>query len=394
LKERKLKIVADAHIWGVYAAFSSLPGFNVDLQVVENSAITQAILLDADILLTRSSTKVNAELLEGTSVRFAATATIGDDHYDKPWLEGAGITWANAAGSSTGSVIEYMMASLLELHVRRLISIPDSTLGIVGVGRIGSLLSSVCEKLGMNLLYNDPPRERIEGDGKFASMQRLLAEADVVTLHTPLLRDGDDKTFHLIDSEWFSAFKGQGVINAARGGCVDNSALLNWLDGDVERFAVLDCWEGEPNVSKALLAHPQLVIATPHIAGHSLDGKAANTQYVYSALCRYLGVEPVWSMREALPVTHQIRRVTTEKGPWQSLHRLATTLYPIMQDDHEMRGWLVQPDENLAGSFSFFRRNYPVRRAWGEEQVEMANADEKLIQYAGVIGIDVLHSEV
>ena len=387
-----LRIVADAHIWGVERAFSALPGFDVDLQVVENREITRELLQKADILLTRSSTRVDAELLKGTDVRFAATATIGDDHYDKAWLESNGISWANAAGSSTDSVVEYMITLLLELHVRGLISIPGSTLGIIGVGRIGAALAGICEKLGMQLLLNDPPRERTKGGGRFSSMQSVLGEADIVTLHTPLLRDGGDRTFHLIDADWLSRFQGKGIINAARGGCIDNRALLNWLDGDAERFALLDCWESEPDILKPLLAHPQLVIATPHIAGHSLDGKAANTQYVYSALCSFLGVKPAWNMKDELPAAEGVEYVAVDGDLWRNLHGLATSLYPIMQDDRAMKAWLELPDDSLADAFSAFRRNYPVRRAWENGRVAVVNAGKVLIQYADAIGIDVQNS--
>ncbi|MFC1542788.1 4-phosphoerythronate dehydrogenase [Pseudomonadota bacterium] len=384
-----LRVVADGHIWGLKSAFSSIPGFSVDLQVIESREITRKLLKHTDVLLTRSSTKVNRELLEGTSVRFVATATIGDDHYDKRWLEANGISWANAAGSSTGSVIEYMTSLLLDLHVRGLISIPDSTLGIVGVGRIGAALASACEKLEMKLLCNDPPRERTERVEGFSSMQSLLDKADVVTLHTPLLPDGDDRTFHLIDSAWLSRFQGRGIINAARGGCIDNVALLNWLDGDVERFAVLDCWEGEPYILKPLLAHPQLVIATPHVAGHSLDGKAANTQYIYNALCSFLGVEPTWNMKDELPAVEEVRCIAVNDELWSSLHTLVTDLYPIMRDDQVMKTWL-RPGACLSDSFSTFRRNYPVRRAWENELVKVTNASEQFIQYAHAIGINPL----
>ncbi|MDX8403662.1 MAG: 4-phosphoerythronate dehydrogenase [Mariprofundaceae bacterium] len=386
----ELKIVADAHIWGVRSAFSSIPGFGVDLSVLEHGEITREAVQDADVLLTRSSTKVDAALLEGTAVRFAGTATIGDDHYDKRWLEANGIAWANAAGSSTGSVVEYMMAAMLELHLQKLISMPDITLGIIGVGRIGSALANVCAAMDMQLLLNDPPRQRLEGGKEFSSMQRVLAEVDVVTLHTPLLREGDDRTFHLIDSAWLSHFQGRGIINAARGECIDNEALLNWLNGDTERFAILDCWEGEPDILKALLAHPQLVIATPHIAGHSLDGKAANTQYLYHALCNYLGAKPVWDMEDELPAVEEFGCIDVGHDLWRSLHALSTILYPIMRDDRVMKGWLDIADERLADSFSNFRRNYPVRRAWETGQIRVVNVSETLIKYASATGINLL----
>lgn len=282
------------------------------------------------------------------------------------------------------------MTVLLELHQQGLISMPDSVVGVVGVGRIGSALSETCKKLGMRLLLNDPPRERSEGAEGFSSMQRVLAEADVVTLHTPLICDGDDRTFHLIDSEWLSRFQGRGIINAARGGCIDNEALLNWLNGDQDRFAVLDCWEGEPDILEALLAHPGLVIATPHIAGHSLDGKAANTQYVYHALCSHLGVEPLWNMKDALPAVEAVGCDDVEDDLWRSLHTLSTALYPIMRDSQGMKGWLELADVGLGNCFVGFRRNYPVRRAWGCQQVSVMNPSEIVIEYAQNIGINVI----
>ncbi len=370
MKKEKLKIVADAHIWGVESAFFSIPNFDVELSVLESREITREQLKDTDILLTRSSTKVNAALLEGTPVRFAGTATIGDDHYDKAWLEANNIAWANAAGSSTGSVIEYMISALLELHMRKLVSIPHMTLGIIGAGRIGSALAKVCTGMGMNVLLNDPPRERVEGDDIFSSIDSVLEAADVITLHTPLTHDGEDKTFHLINAALLSRFQGKGVINVARGACVDNHALADWLgddnepDADQQHFAVLDCWEGEPAVSTRLLTHANVVIATPHIAGHSLDGKAANTQYIYHALCEYLGVKPVWNKQQALPKVDDVHQVTCSSEIWHDLYAMVMKLYPIMRDDAAMRSWGAFSEPEMAKAFADFRRHYPVRRSW------------------------------
>ncbi|HKI59935.1 MAG TPA: 4-phosphoerythronate dehydrogenase [Mariprofundaceae bacterium] len=378
---QSLTIVADAHIWGVASAFALLPGFDVDLHVVESRDITHELLMDADILLTRSSTRVDADLLKGTPVRFVATATIGDDHYDKQWLEGNGIAWANAAGSSTGSVIEYMVTALFELHAQKRITIPETTLGIVGVGRIGSAFAAVCRAMGVELLLCDPPRERAEGGDAFSSIDRLLAEADIITLHTPLIREGMDKTLHLIDAAFLSRFRGRGIINAARGSCVDNSALADWLDEDADRFAVLDCWEHEPSVSRKLLAHPQMAIATPHIAGHSLDGKAANTQYAYNALCRYLNVKPAWDMEMALPLDPTVELAQSTSDTWSDAYAAATTLYPIMRDVEAMKGWAELNDAALAKSFTEYRRHYPVRRSWDFVEAEVSGGKlPKLIE--------------
>ncbi len=384
----RLTIIADAHIWGVESAFTALPGFDVELRILENKHINHAALADADILITRSSTRVNRELLEGTPVRFAATATIGDDHYDKAWLEQNNIAWANAAGSSTASVVEYMLTLLLELHGRGLFEMEQSTLGVVGVGRIGSALASRCQALGVKLLLNDPPRQR-DGAPGLLPLESLLESADVITLHTPLNRDGPNSTFHLIDESFLRRFKGHGIINAARGACIDNQALLKWLEGDSSRWAVLDCWENEPLVSRELLSHPQLVIATPHIAGHSLDGKAANTRFVYDKLCAFLDVSPCWQEADELPLADTIGIANCGGDPWRDLGALTQQLYPLLRDDTEMKSWPRQDDKGLRQSFSHYRRHYPVRRGWNIPQFSLAPGCDGLQRLADKAGISL-----
>jgi len=372
-----LHIVADGHIWGVESAFSTLPGFDVTLRVMEHRNICHEALKDADVLVTRSSTQVNAGLLEGTPVRFAATATIGDDHFDKIWLTKHGIAFANAAGSSTDSVIEYMITVLLSLHARSLISIPDTCIGIIGVGRIGGALTQACRAMGMRTLMNDPPRARTEGDAVFCSLDELLRQADVLTLHTPLIREGEDCTAHLLDAERLSRFKGKCIINAGRGACVDNMALVEWLNGDSARFAVLDCWENEPTPSRQLLIHPQLAIATPHIAGHSIDGKAANTQYAYNALCDWLNIPPEWNMQVHLPPPGESVEIVCTGNPWHDVHAAATTLYPINTDHKAMCAWANLTDSELSEAFTAYRRHYPVRRAWASTPIHFASEHQK-----------------
>jgi len=386
---KPLKIVADAHIWGVKSAFSSLPGFDVELCVMESRAISPRALHDADILLTRSATRVDAALLGGTPVRFAATATIGDDHYDKAWLESQGISHANAAGSSTESVVEYLAAALLHLHAVGQIDIPATTLGIVGVGRIGSRLAEFAESWGMQVLRNDPPRARLEGSGTFVSLDTILEEADLISLHTPLIRQGEDCTVHLLDAERLSRFEGMGIINAARGSCVDNHALELWLDADSARYAVLDCWEHEPDISRVLLANPGCRLPTPHIAGHSLDGKAANTLYIYEALCSFLGIKPTWS--PGLDDGERIElQVETSGDDWQQLQAIIRHLYPIRRDSDTMRSWLDLTADELPQAFAAFRRHYPERRGWPAFSVHLQQPTESLSKKAAAIGIHIV----
>lgn len=355
---KPLRIVADAHIWGVQESFSSLPGFDIELNILEHHQITAEAVKHAHVLLTRSSTQVNASLLSDSSVKFAATATIGDDHYDKQWLDQQRIAWATAAGSSTDSVIEYMLAALFELQTRGLIDFRETRLGIIGAGRIGGKLHRILSGFQMPVLVNDPPRQREEGDDGFVSLNELLQSCDVLTLHTPLIRQGEDCTFHLLDDEKLRAFAGKGIINAGRGACIDNQALLAWLNADQSRWAVLDCWEHEPEISYDLLHHQQVVIATPHIAGHSLDGKAANTQFVYDALCRFLNIQGEWHMDQSLP---EIENPVIQAD---SLGQAVRALYPIMADDRRLRE---------TEKFRDLRRYYPVRRGWHHFKINIQN---------------------
>ena len=362
---KPLKIIADEHIWGVQEACEHLSGYDVDLRILPPKEMTSQAVKDIDILLTRTGTKVGAELLTGSSVCFAGTATIGDDHYDKTWLDAHGITWATAAGSSTGSVLEYMLAALLELQDQKKIDLSSMTLGIIGAGRIGGRLVDICKALGIKVLVNDPPRQRLEGDEGFVSLDELLRQSDVITLHTPLISEGKNKTYHLLDGKCLNVFQGKVVMNAARGTCIDSVALLAWMNSKENAYAVLDCWEHEPNISRELLGHKQCVLATPHIAGHSLDGKAANTQYIYEALCDYLKIEAVWNMHDDLPDVSYVNDEAFES--WAALHHKVKSVYPMKQDHESLAACANLDEDEIAKRFVYLRRHYPVRRAWDKQ---------------------------
>lgn len=386
----RLRIVADAHAWGVADAFRHFPGFDTELRLVEHTQITHDLLQHADTLVARSSTRVDARLLAGTPVRFVGTATVGDDHVDKAWLAAHGIAFASAAGSSTGSVVEYAIAALLALHERGLIDLPRTRLGVVGVGRIGGRILEIARNLGITVLGNDPPRARA-GDGGLAPIEALLAGCDVLSLHTPLSREGEDATHHLLDAGMLAAFKGRGIVNTGRGAVIDTEALADWLDGDPDRFAVLDCWEGEPAISRRLLAHPGMAIATPHIAGHSLDGKAANTRYIYEALCRFLGLPSAWDAVTRLPDPEPASLTLTCGGDeWSDLHRAVAQRYAIARDDAALKAMLAGDDAALAAAFRAQRRHYPVRRAWDMQATRLVGATPRLLELARAIGLTTL----
>ncbi|MDQ7005055.1 MAG: 4-phosphoerythronate dehydrogenase [Ghiorsea sp.] len=341
-------LIIDSNVWQGTDAFAHLG----EVITLPHQEITAQSLQHAHALITRSSTRVNADLLAGSSVSFVGTATIGDDHIDKPYLKQQGVTFVSAAGSSTDAVVEYILASLFTLENMGKLSINNDELGIIGVGRIGSLLNQACAQLGLKTLLNDPPR------GLETSLDDLLKSTDILTLHTPLEKDGNHPTYHLMGVDEFAKFQGKGIINAGRGACVDNQALLDWLNQDKEHFAVLDCWENEPNINLELLKHPQTIIATPHIAGHSLDGKAANTYFVYKDLCAFLQVSPTWDMNAALPDIEQ----GLEQGLSQSA--LALKMYPIQNDTLAMKE--AASSDDFKAWFSSYRKNYPVRRSWAK----------------------------
>ncbi len=361
---KQLNITADANIWGVEDAFSRLSDIKVSLNTLALSEINPQQLQNTDVLLTRSGIQINEALLHGCPVCFVGTATIGDDHVDKLYLQSQAITFASAAGSSTQSVVEYMLSVFFTLKNMGKLSFSKDKLGIIGVGRIGSLLDNACAKLGLETLLNDPPR------GLITNLDEVLETADILTLHTPLTHDGEFATQHLLDAEKLSQFKGKGIINAGRGACIDNQALLDWLNQDVEHFAVLDCWEDEPNINLDLLNHAQVLIATPHIAGHSLDGKAANTYFVYKDLCDFLQVSPTWNMQAALP--------DVAVGALSSnMHKsdLALAMYPIANDNQAMKQ--AGKSDNFKAWFSSYRKNYPVRRAW-DKVLAIHNLDKDM----------------
>jgi erythronate-4-phosphate dehydrogenase len=220
-----MKIVADPNIPFVQEAFGLLG----EVKLVPGRQITADAVRDADVLLVRSVTRVNAALLDGSRVRFVATATIGFDHIDREYLSQKGIGFASAQGSNANSVAEYIVAAMLELGHRQKFRLRDKTLGVVGVGNVGSRVVRYAEAIGMRVLKNDPPHQRAKQLAHFVSLERVIAEADIITLHVPLTRGGPDATFHLFGEPTLAALKRQPLlINTARGAVVDNSEL--WLD--------------------------------------------------------------------------------------------------------------------------------------------------------------------
>ncbi len=362
------KIIADENIPCVREAFSHLG----KVRLLSGRAITRESLLDANILLVRSITPVNAKLLQNTAIRFVATATIGTDHVDTAYLEQQGITFASAAGSNANSVAEYVAAALVHHAVKHGLSLEQLTLGVVGVGHIGSRVERMAATLGMRVLLNDPPLARQTRDPKYLPLNALM-EADVITLHTPLTHAGEDATFHLFDAARLQAMKrGSVLINTCRGPVVDNAALKAALQSGYLAATILDVWENEPNIEVELLR--MVEIGTPHIAGYSLDGKLNGTYQIYLAACEFLGVAPQWRLETALPPVDQplIPLSLADRRIEEILQSAIQPAYDITADDRRLRACLEMPPEERGRYFDGLRRDYPVRREFHNYLVELS----------------------
>ena len=238
---------------------------------------TPSLVKDVDALIIRTRTRCNRELLEGSKVKFIATATIGFDHIDAEYCREAGITWTNAPGCNSASVAQYLQSSLILLQALKGINLPEVTIGIIGVGNVGSKVAKVAQELGMRVLLNDLPREDKEGKQGFSSLQTLAEECDILTFHVPLYREGKYKTCHLADDAFFQSLKRKPVIiNTSRGEIIETGALLNALDTGLVSDAIIDVWENEPAINLTLLDRYPIVRLSTNVRSPTRQQCAQN----------------------------------------------------------------------------------------------------------------------
>lgn len=328
-------------------------------------AITADDVRDADALIVRTRTRCDEALLKGSRVKFIATATIGFDHIDTAWLAENGIGWTNCPGCNAGSVAQYVESALLLLaRAGRIRLDAATTLAVVGVGHVGTQVALMAKRLGLNLLLCDPLR--LQGCGGVeegsaaaggiadaaccATLDDVCQQADIITFHTPLTRQGLHATFHLASADFFSRLQRRPVvINSSRGEVVDTSALLGALRGGIVREAVVDTWENEPNISRELL--DRAFLATPHIAGYSADGKANGTRMSLEAVARFFGVDCLFDV-EAPAVLPTFRYYP--EAPDDAAANPSLALYDPRRDSDALK---ADPT-----AFERLRGNYPLRR--------------------------------
>jgi len=389
-----MKLVIDRNMPYAKEAFSTLG----EVFARDGRQLTVADVRDADALFTRSTTRISAALLAGSAVRYYGSAVIGTDHIDIPYLESCHIPWVAAPGCNAESVANYVTSALLWLGGQHRFTLKGKTIGIIGCGNVGSKVLRHAEALGLNIIVSDPPKQRSEdGDQKseipYVTLEQLLAESDIVSCHVPLTKTGPDATFQMLDTPQFAQMKpGVIFINAARGAILSTDALLAVL-GTRIAHAVIDCWEGEPTYRTDLLA--RVDIATPHIAGHSYEGKVNGTKIIYKAYLAWLAETSADPVLRALakellseenieklfalptpPVPHI--DLPSIKDSEELLRQAVLRVYDIEADSLRLKRSCVEDAMVRAAAFDQQRSKYPMRREFTSTTVTLAKASKKL----------------
>lgn len=339
-----MKFVIDSAIPFVQGVFEPY----ADVVYKEGTAICREDISDADAMIIRTRTKCDQELLEGTPVQMISTTSIGTDNIDLPYCRSHGIFVQNAPGSNAGGVMNYVFSALYGAASRKSIPLMGATMGIVGVGQVGTRVEAMARHLGFKVLLCDPPRAEMEGPGQFCSLDFLLQNSDIVTLHVPL----NAETKGMADAEFFAKMKlGALFVNTARGEIVNEDDLIAAIPrlGPV----IIDTWNNEPNVNKRLLELAD--ICTPHIAGYSYQGKQRGTSAAVRAVARFFDIPQLF---EFFPPA-DIKELEAVKLDFTGMTQGEITSaiqynYPIFTDDFMFR---IDPSgfERLRAGYSYRR---------------------------------------
>ena len=360
---RRLKIIADDKIPFLKGVMEPY----VDIIYLSGAKTTADDVKDADAIFTRTRTKCNESMLKGSSVKLIATATIGYDHIDTDYCDASGIRWLNAPGCNSWSVQQYITTAIATLACKRNLKLSELTLGVIGIGNVGSKVARAAEALGMRVLLNDPPRADKEGATAFTDLDTLLSESDIVTCHTPLTKDAPYPTYHLASDDFFGKMKNGAVfINTSRGEVTDTEALKRAIKTKLSDY-ILDVWEGEPVLDASLLEGA--FIGTPHIAGYSSDGKANGTAACVHEFCSFFGLDilknwyPESIPPPPVPTTFSLDGAG--KSDEQIIYEAVTHTYPILEDSARLK--------NSMSTFEEQRGGYWIRREFKNFTVNLKN---------------------
>lgn len=374
-----MKIIVDNKIPYIEGALEPY----AEVVYLPGNLTTADVVRDADALVTRTRTICNEATLSGSNVKLIATATIGFDHIDTQYCKEAGIEWINAPGCNAESVNQYISSALLSYAARKRMELAGKTIGIVGVGQVGSRIAKTCGILGMNVLLNDPPRERAEGSSDFVTIETIREQSDIISFHVPLNREGIDKTFHMVDESFAHDLrKNPLIINTCRGEVFSTQAVKAARESGVVSAMVIDCWENEPDIDLELL---DLVdYATSHIAGYSKDGKANGTKSSVRAISRHfgLGIDDWEPQGVDEPDSRIIELDGESKSAQDILAEAILSTYRIESDDAALR--------NNTHLFEKLRGDYPVRREFDFYSIRATNVPAGLKNKLEGLGFELL----
>jgi len=346
-----ITLIADAHIPFMEGILES----HAKVIYIPGGRIDHELASDADGLIIRTRTHCNAELLKSTRVKFIATATIGFDHIDTDFCALNNIAWNHAPGCNSSSVKQYVAAALVTLARKHHFSLKGKRIGIIGVGHVGEKIAQLAGTLGMIPLLNDPPRERLEGSRQFVSLEEIQETADIITFHVPLSHQGADKTYHIADERFFKNLGNKPfVLNTSRGPVTKTQAVKEGILSGVISGYVADVWENEPSIDKGLLDLSD--IATPHIAGYSVEGKANGTASCVRAVSRFfnLGMDDWYPSHLPPPQRPVIELNADNISEERIIGNAILSTYNVLDDDKAFR---ANPSR-----FEDLRNFYPIRR--------------------------------
>jgi erythronate-4-phosphate dehydrogenase len=380
-----MRIVIDENVLFGKETFSLIG----EVTSVPGRLIAPGVIKDADILVVRSVTKVDEELLKSSNVKFVGSATAGIDHVDTEYLKSRDIGFSSAPGSNSNSVAEYVIAGLLLLYREGKISLEEMSLGVVGVGNVGSKVVKKAEGLGVKVLQNDPPRFRETKDSIFRELDELM-DCDVITLHVPLSYSGEDKTFNLFDEKRIDKIKrGSVLINTSRGKVVGESVLKSALRKGHLSGAILDVWEKEPDIDREML---ELIdIGTSHIAGYSYDGKVKGTRMVFDDICEFFSIDKEWKVKLPPPEAPYMEVASNENESFaEIISDVVFRVYDIKKDDNKLRKILNLEGKEKRDFFDGLRANYWRRREFFNTSLELNTENERLKNSFRALGFNVV----
>lgn len=367
-----MKIIADKNI----PFLKGVAEYFGEVTYLDGADFIKDVIKEADSLIVRTVARFDEKNLSGSKVKLICSATIGYDHIDTAYCDANRIAWYNAPGCNSGSVQQYVISSLIVMAQQKGFDLKEKTIGIIGVGNVGKKVAKACEILGMRVLLNDPPRQRVE-EGGFVSLDTIKEEADIITFHTPLIKEGIDKTYHLADEKFFTSLCKQPIIiNSARGGIIDTMAIKEALQKGTISGAVIDCWENEPNID---LEYMNMVdIATPHIAGYSADGKANATCMSLEKVAEFYSLDrtPINMVNAPEPDSSII-----DLKNFSFSNRVYSALLTIYNPMDDLACLKADP-----AKFKQLRNNYPLRReALAYSIVNATDEERKILSEFGFL---------